>query len=242
MNDLFSPPESLKAAVYAFSQQLRTPLACTAERTSSFQIYRQIICDNIQQVLENVFPLFCARLNTEQRHQWVSTFIQQHSAEQPEFHQIATEWLLFLRQQSVLSTHMQPLIEYEWLLYSTEINEAVISPPQNIHLTHELIHHAAVTFNPTLNIVALPFSLTKYDESHQSQPHPHYYIIYRQYTHGLFQKALDTTDIRYFAELQNKKPLSDLLQEKIESSELSDWLQWLENNIQNEILSIKINE
>lgn len=241
MSDLLSVPESLKSAIQTLSHQLRKPLTCTTECASSLQIYRQIICDNIQLVLENTFPLFSARLDIEQRHQWVSEFIQQHSAEQPEFHQIATEWLLFLRQQAVLNKQMQSLIEYEWLLYSTEINEEVIPPPQNIQLTIGLIQHATFTFNPTLNIVALPFSFTEQNEIHKNKPYPHYYIIYRTHTHRLFQKALNTTDIHYLSELQRTSSLSDLLQEKIDTPELSGWIQWLEYNRKNEILSIKIN-
>lgn len=81
----------------------------------------------------SVFPLFCLRLHEADIHELVNDFIYHHNATQPEFHQIATELLVFIRQQDGLSANDLALLEYEWLLYAVEIDDNDVPAPKKHH-------------------------------------------------------------------------------------------------------------
>lgn len=235
VNSHHSVPEVLVTAESSFLSRLRAKSARDEKKSSSIFIYREIVRENIHGVLQSVFPLFCFRLHETVTHDLVKEFIFQHHASQPEFHQIATELLLFIRQQDGFTANDLALLEYEWLLYAVEIDDNDVPVPQKISLRSAERHNIAVMLNPTLKIVALPFYIREGDQGYEQSACLHYYVIYRKYNNCLYRKKVTPLDIQLLYQIKDDMTWGGLLQAK--TIELGIPLtKWLENNINEEVL------
>ncbi|HHR5551459.1 TPA: putative DNA-binding domain-containing protein [Klebsiella aerogenes] len=235
VNSHHSVPEILVTAESSFSSSLRAKSARDEKKSSGIFIYREIVRGNIHGVLQSVFPLFCLCLHETVTHELVNEFIYQHHASQPEFHQIATELLLFIRQQGGFSANDLALLEYEWLLYAVEIDDNDVPAPQKISLRSAERHNIAVILNPTLKIVALPFYIREGGQEYEQSACLHYYVIYRKYNNCLYRKKVTPLDIQLLYQIKDDVTLGGLFQDqKIEPG--IPLTKWLENNINEEVL------
>ncbi|MGG7955217.1 putative DNA-binding domain-containing protein [Klebsiella aerogenes] len=235
VNSHHSAPEVLVTAESSFSSRLRAKSERDEKKTSGIFIYREIVRENIHGVLQSVFPLFCFRLHETLTHELVNEFIYQHHASQPEFHQIATELLLFIRQYDDFSANDLALLEYEWLLYAVEIDDNDVPVPKKISLQPAERHNIAVMLNPTLKIVALPFYISDGDQVYEPSACLHYYVIYRKYNNCLYRIKVTPLDIQLLYQIKDDVTWGGLLQDqKIESG--IPLTKWLENNINEEVL------
>lgn len=229
-----SVPALLVAAENNFSALLRSRSAPNELHFRGISLYRKIVRENISGVLNSVFPLFNARLNKADINEIVDMYLYQHQATQPEFHQIATELLLFMRQQSQLSVQELALIEYEWLLYAVEIDESEIPTPKNIILETGEIPNIEIELNPTLKIVALPFPLEK-EANNKETSLIHYFAIYRKYDNAVWQKKLSETEVYLLSKITDQLIQTDSL---MLFSQETSFQSWLEANNNDEIFSI----
>lgn len=163
--------------IETFCQRLRGGPEALGER--SVELYRQFLRGNIEEVLSHVFPLFCARLSAEQLRSRIDDFLAGHASSSPEFHHIATEFLCF--SQAGLPADLRQCLEYEWLLFSVEIDEAVVTPPSAGQATESSVF----SLNPTLACIELQL-----DFAGLAGP----YAIFRDARHQVIRKPLSALD------------------------------------------------
>ncbi|ALR78692.1 putative DNA-binding domain-containing protein [[Enterobacter] lignolyticus] len=235
-------PASLAAAQAEFSARLRASGAADKSCTRGMTLYRNIIRENISDVLQNVFPLFCCKRDKSAVYQLVDRFVNQHHSTQPEFHQIATELLLFVREKELLSPYDLALVEYEWLIYAVEIDDSEVPFPQPIRQKPARLHNVDVIPNPTLRIIALPFWLKEGEPCDEEIPLHNYYAVYRKHNNEIYQKRLHLTDVHLLSGLNNQTTAVSLeqLQTQVACSFSTLPLHvWLEANNNDELLSLK---
>ncbi|EKT55457.1 DUF2063 domain-containing protein [Providencia burhodogranariea] len=231
-----SVPALLAAAEEEFSILLRSPNASDEKLPRGISLYRKIVRENITGVLKSVFPLFSQRLKEEDINEIVDMFLYRHQANQPEFHQIATELLLFMRQQCQLSVHELALIEYEWLMYAVEIDDSKVPIPQKISLGNREIPDIEIVLNPTLKIVVLPFSLPLTEETNDKESSfTHYFALYRKYDNAIWQKKLSEIEVYLLSKMTHE--VISAVSLMLFTQEIS-FQSWLEANNNDEIFSI----
>jgi hypothetical protein len=203
------------------------------------KLYRKVIRENVARVFYSVFPIFCRKLTNEKINDLVDTFIIQHQATQPEFHQLATELLLFMRQQPEILTGEQRLIEYEWLVYTIEIDECIVPEPQIKEAQNMDVQNMEIIVNPTLRIVALPFLLKDGEPCYEDAKSEHYYALYRKHDNTLYQKILCVADVHMLLDAKSVGVTTKILKEKSAGYLTTlTYEQWLSDNNNDELLSI----
>ncbi|MCX9000434.1 putative DNA-binding domain-containing protein [Citrobacter portucalensis] len=223
-----------------FSAQLRarTPIGGTC--SSGMSLYRKIIRDNIGGVLRSVFPLFCRCLNEAEIRELVEVYLSRHSASQPEFHQVATELLLFMSQHYPISPHDLALLEYEWLMYAVEIDDSNVPFPQKISLPLGKAAEVDVACNPTLKMVALPFLIQEGEPCYEDGEQLNYYALYRKHNNTLYQKQLSQLDVQLLSAIHEQIISAEQMLNNAALSLADISLRsWLETNNNDEILSLK---
>lgn len=238
-----SAPLSLIQAETKLSALIRSKERAISNSCSGISLYREIIRENILGVLHGVFPLFCQSLDPIQCKQLIDDFLGQHSANQPEFHQIATELLLFIRQEMHISSEKMTLIEYEWLIYAVEIDENHVPQHQNFNLQpNELnLEMIEVHLNPTLKLIALPFWLKDGEACYEHETAVHYYALYRKHSNILYQKKLSQIDVQLLSMIYDSSVITTvaLLKDKSHFSfSVTSLLAWLTANNNDECLSL----
>ncbi|WP_053077457.1 putative DNA-binding domain-containing protein [Chromobacterium sp. LK11] len=171
--------------IETFCRRLRDAPAALDER--SIELYRQFLRGNIEEVLSHVFPLFCARLPAAELQRRIDEFLTEHASSSPEFHHIATEFLCF--SQPRLPDDLRQCLEYEWLLFSVEIDDAVVTPPSASALTD----HSVVSLNPTLACIEV-----RLDFAGLAGP----FAVFRDSSHRVIQKPLTGFDRWLLEKLQ----------------------------------------
>lgn len=223
-----------------FSVQLRTRTTSGETCSRGMSLYRKIVRENIGGVLQRVFPLYCQRIKDADIQALADAFLHQHQASQPEFHQVATEWLLFMRQQRQLSPHDLALIEYEWLMYAVEIDDSHVPPPQKMSQPLASTGDVDVARNPTLKLVALPFQIHEGEPCSEDEGRLNYYALYRKHNNALYQKRLSQIDVRLLSAINHQIISAERLLNAA-SRILADFClrSWLETNNNDELLSLK---
>lgn len=232
-------PALLANAEVEFSAQLR--MRNTDDRISSrgMSLYRKIVRENTIGVLQSVFPLFCRSLNDADMCDLIDDFLHQHQAKQPEFHQIATELLIFIRQQPDISNKVLALVEYEWLIYAVEIDDVDVPLHNKIKITQGVIDNVALKLNPTLKIISLPFSLMGGEPCYESTRLLHYYVLYRKSNGEIYQKNLNDIDLRILLEINSQEMDFNIMKERL-ASYFSEglFIEWIVINSNDELLSL----
>lgn len=228
-------PALLVSAENAFSLSLRARNTTNEVHSRGISLYRKIVRENITSVLQSTFPLFTQKINDDGLNEIVDMFLYQHQASQPEFHQIATELLLFMRQQCQLSAQDLALIEYEWLMYAVEIDDHEVPPLRKIKSQMEWIPEIEIQTNPTLKIVALPFLLKDGEPYYEEAACLHYFALYRKYDNAVWQKKLSETEVYLFSEMNNQVIRASSL---TLFSQDTSFQSWLEVNNNDEIISL----
>lgn len=223
-----------------FSAQLRARTTSSETCSRGMSLYRKIVRENIGGVLQRVFPLFCQLIKDADIQELVNAFLHQHQASQPEFHQVATELLLFMRQQRQLSPHDLALIEYEWLMYAVEIDDSHVPPPQKTSLRLVQTGDVDVVRNPTLKMVALPFRIHEGEPCYEDEGRLNYYALYRKHNNVLYQKRLSQVDVQLLSAINHQIISAERLLNTA-SPGLADFSlrSWLETNNNDELLSLK---
>ncbi|MBC3252369.1 putative DNA-binding domain-containing protein [Serratia fonticola] len=236
-----SAPESLQVTESDFSRCLRAGIKKSETYSSGMLLYWKGIRDSIASVLYSVFPVFCRSLTDDVISEISNAFIMQHQATQPEFHQLATELLLFMRQRPEVLAENQPIIEYEWLLYSLEIDEGIVSPPHIKVAEHLDINNTDIIANPTLRIVSFPFLLKNGEPYYGSEPLEYYYAIYRRHDNVLYHKKLSIIDVQLLLEIGNAVAMAKMLKEKVAKHLTTlSFKQWLAITNNDEMISLII--
>lgn len=166
--------KSFQKTQLTFSQYLRTPdespLPDSME-VRRMEIYRDLIYNNIQSLVVNVFPVLRSLMNDQQWHYLVREFIKIHRCQTPYFLEISEEFLMFLLQKKDLQEQFPfvcELAHYEWIELALDVSEAVLPAvkplPENLMETVFVVsplalaleyqypvHKISPLYKPTIN-------------------------------------------------------------------------------------------
>ncbi|CAQ82964.1 MULTISPECIES: HvfC/BufC family peptide modification chaperone [Photorhabdus] len=235
-----SVPVLLSSAEEAFSTLIRTRNIEGKALSPGEILYRKIIRENIDSVLQSVFPLFCQNISGDCMCTLVNDFIYAHCASQPEFHQIATELLIFICHQKNIPLRYLALLEYEWLIYSIEIDDSNVSKGQKIISLTEKMHCVDIIINPTLKITCLPFQIKKGKPCYENFPLMYYYIIYRKRDNSIYQKNINDQDLKLISEINGRMTVETFIQrDSLSLFSDENLMSWLETNSSDEVLLLK---
>ncbi|MBS0237117.1 MAG: putative DNA-binding domain-containing protein [Proteobacteria bacterium] len=167
---------------------------CQKIRRRKPSIYSELLRENILEVLKCSFPRFGTALAPGKLDEIASHFLSRHGAKRPQFHHIATEIVEFAHRGHELSKPLICLLEYEWILLSTEIDSARIQAPQLSGNTNW--DTSKISLNPTAEIVATPFDITLVDIPVEldGTEQNYVYAVYRTVKHTVVTRSLSYVD------------------------------------------------
>lgn len=127
--------KSFQETQLAFAKHLRAPTlypAPAALDDRRMGIYRELIYNNIESFIANVFPVLRSLLNDGHWHLMVRDFIHRHHCQTPYFLEISEEFLQYLMQGRGLCkgdpAFLLELAHYEWIELALDVSEASIPP------------------------------------------------------------------------------------------------------------------
>lgn len=177
--------EDLKLKMQNFTHLIRD--GNTDDQT--IKVYRDFIVGNIYGVIQNTYPYFDFYADEKLKSMLIEYFLQKNKSFDPAFHQIATE-ILSCSKEITMSEALRKLIEFEWLIFDTEIANCVIDANSELSTNINYKDIAAIEFNPSLTIVALPFDISNLGKVPiLEDKETLFYCIYRNINHRvIFQK------------------------------------------------------
>ncbi|MDE1917243.1 MAG: putative DNA-binding domain-containing protein [Sphingomonadales bacterium] len=187
-------PEAMQAEVAAL---------CAQARHGANTLYGALLRENILGAIACSFPEFSRKAGEMPLNAAVDLFVASHPAHLPQFHQIASEFVLFAQGGGVASARL-PVMEYEWVLLDAEIDPAAVVLPDA-----GSVNELDLTLNPTLRLIMLPFDVTLPDwpalgDDHEARPH----AVWRNAAHGVVTRVLSRTDCLMIDRLRQSGPLS----------------------------------
>ncbi|WP_432772794.1 HvfC/BufC family peptide modification chaperone [Francisella salimarina] len=180
--------ESIKTKMQNFTHAIRYGSASDEK----IQMYREFIVGNVSSVLENTFPYFNKHASQEIKDKILKVFFEDNISSEPAFHQIATE-ILKSSKSVEMNEKLSKLIEFEWLLFSIEIDESKVF--ENIEITKNLSFKDIrdIKENPTLTFILLPFDINDLDEEISIDKNI-MYALYRNTNHRTLYQRISTLE------------------------------------------------
>ncbi|API87087.1 putative DNA-binding domain-containing protein [Francisella uliginis] len=202
--------ESIKSKMQNFTHAIRYG----SSTDDKIQMYREFIVGNISSVLENTFPYFNIHASQELKNAILKVFFEDNIASEPAFHQIATGILESSRHVE-MSEGLSKLIEFEWLLFSIEIDESKVF--KNIEIAKNLNFKDIknIESNPTLTFISLPFDINDLDEKISADQNI-LYAIYRNVNYRTSYQRLSPLEFAV---------LSSVLEKSVSIFDLDDFQQ-----------------
>lgn len=220
-------PQALRQHTEMLSHKIRhSDLHALA--SSNLQHYHTFIRAHVKEVIEQTFPHFNRRISEADKLRYVDAFIRTHAAIEPEFYQIATEFVRFIQQYPVSDSYLLSIIEYEWVLLSISILPDIIdSANKTMTLNKTNQYSYFIELNPTLYCIEVPFLIAE-DTLQFVEKKRFFYGIFRNAEHQVLYKTLNAQE-SHLIELFRTTPLiayDDLIkQASFTSTEaLNDWL------------------
>ena len=125
--------KSFQETQLAFAHHLRAPDLYPAPLEMDDRrmgIYRELIYNNIESFIANVFPVLRSLLSDGHWHSMVRDFIHRHRCQTPYFLEISEEFLQYLMQERGLCegdpVFLLELAHYEWIELALDVSEASI--------------------------------------------------------------------------------------------------------------------
>jgi hypothetical protein len=159
---------------------------CMAARANGSGLYGQLLRENVADALRSSFPLFTDRIGSAALDAEIDAFLLRHSGTRPQFHNIATEFVLFSQRQGLAAPELTALLEYEWALLAAEIDPATV-PPTSTSTTMD-----DIALNPTTRLVLLRFDPARPAAAGDGVDRPH--AIYRTDDHQVLTLGLTLPD------------------------------------------------
>ncbi|ABK90105.1 putative DNA-binding domain-containing protein [Francisella tularensis subsp. novicida] len=213
--------ESIKTKMQNFTHAIRY------DDSSDYrvQMYREFIVGNVLSVLENTFPYFNKYASQEIKDKILKFFFEDNISSEPAFHQIATE-ILKSSKSVEMNEKLSKLIEFEWLLFSIEIDESKVF--ENIKITKNLSFKDIrnIKENPTLTFILLPFDINDLDKEISTDQNI-MYALYRNIKHRISYQRISALEYAV---------LSSVLEKGIDIFESEDFKQ-IENEQQEYLIN-----
>lgn len=216
--DMSAPP-LLQAELAALCGAIRQGEGC----------YGPLLRENVLDVLRCSFPLFSACVGELALQQLAGDFLADHPASRPQFHQLASELVLFAQRRAGLPRPQLCLLEYEWTLLAAEVDPAQVPPaPADLAMPDD----GAFAINPTLRLVALPFDVQDLATMASPSPHPFVYAIYRAADHRVLRQPLSALDGQLLEVIEGATAMTtSALRDLVPPSSHGDVLPWLQQGL-----------
>ncbi len=236
------PPESMQALMQGFADNVRKKPMLSNKDSAN---YHEFVWGNVHSVVTQTFPLFSENLTEETLQQWVTAFIKESHAIEPEFHHIATEFVRFVQSNNqTLSSQLTSLLEYEWVVFSTEINTnsvplTTMTLPET--LSAQWLSDCVIEVNPTLQLIEVPFqvkgSKVQFNEVEET---PQAYAVYRNSVHQVLSQPLKMNDRLILIPLSQYRSVTfeSLLSEFNENLSINHIIHWVQHFNQTELIKI----
>lgn len=176
--------KSFQETQLAFARHLRAPdrYPAPAEMDDKrMGIYRELIYNNIESFIANVFPVLRSLLSDGHWHSIVRDFIHRHRCHTPYFLEISEEFLQYLLQERGLCdgdpAFLLELAHYEWIELALDVNEASI-PAVSAYPEMPLLSKPRVS--PLAMCLNYHYPVHKISPRHQPlAPEPTQLVVYR---------------------------------------------------------------
>lgn len=144
-------------------------------------IYRELIYNNIENLIATVFPVLRSILKDQQWHAIVRDFIHRHQCQTPYFLEISEEFLQYLAQERGLRegdpVFLLELAHYEWIELALDVSEETIPAAGN--LPDDLMLARPIV-SPLVANLSYQFPVHKVSPHFQPQtPTPTQLLVYR---------------------------------------------------------------
>lgn len=174
---------------------------CAAARSGRLKPYSDMLRANTLDVVSSMFPRFAARRGEKALAQDVDEFVRSFGATRAQFMHLSTEFVRF-SQGRFADPITRTLLEYEWMLFSVEVSEELVTAPPDGWTAGSL---AELRLNPTLQLIAVPFDLDAEDAEAErmigEDRSPFVYAVYRTPDHRVLTQSLGGIDIGVLREL-----------------------------------------
>lgn len=241
---MLKPPMNMSMSMHALTCVIRSPVAQGEPPCR----YREFIRENIYSVIKHTFPLFYAQLNEETLYILTDEWLVIHGAMEPEFHQIATEFVQFIQQQNnhnasvKLSAKQIALLEYEWIVFNAEMDSAHV-PNLNVWWDDVEAQPEAfcIQLNPTLKLVEVPFLVHPKSVTFLIQEQKTVcYGVFRHASHQVVSQKLREVDIALIQMIQNApaQSLTQLEQQIAQHLSNFHFLAWVQTFQQQGLISL----
>lgn len=176
--------KSFQETQLAFAQHLRAPdhyPAPTDMDDRRMGIYRELIYNNIESFIANVFPVLRSLLSDGHWHSMMRDFIHRHRCQTPYFLEISEEFLQYLMQERGLyeddPLFLLELAHYEWIELALDVSEASI-PAASTYPEAPLLSKPRVS--PLTVCLSYQYPVHKISPRYQPLvPEPTQLVVYR---------------------------------------------------------------
>ncbi|ASG07509.1 DUF2063 domain-containing protein [Vibrio anguillarum] len=241
---MLKPPMNMRMSMYALTCVIRSPVAQGEPHCR----YREFIRENIYSVITHTFPLFCSQLNEETLYILTDEWLVTYGATEPEFHQIATEFVQFIQQRNShndninLSAEQIALLEYEWIVFNAEMDGHHVTDHKVWWDDVEVQSDAfCIQLNPTLKLIEVPFLVHPESVTFLTQEQKTVcYGVFRNASHQVVSQKLREVDIALIQMIQNApaQSLTQLEQQIAQHLSNFHFLAWVQTFQQQGLISL----
>lgn len=210
--------KSFQEAQLAFAKHLRAPDHYPAPADMDDKrmgIYRELIYNNIESFIANVFPVLRSVVSDERWHGMVRDFIHRHHCQTPYFLEISEEFLRYLVQERGSyegdPAFLLELAHYEWIELALDVSEASI-PPASSYPPVPLLSKPRVS--PLVICLNYQYPVHKISPVYQPfTPAPTQLVVYRNRDDKVRFMAANTMTLRllYLLQTHTQANLGDQL-------------------------------
>ncbi|AQS37885.1 hypothetical protein Sps_02733 [Shewanella psychrophila] len=226
---MHNPPEKLCKDTQRLTQAIRHQSMTTNK--ADVTLYREFIIDNISDVISNTFPLFSFSLGVKNKEKLALDFLYNHPSIEPEFHNIATEFVRFMQGYNAISHILLSLVEFEWVIFNTEINPLSIKHSEIIPELNDFNEQEVYIYlNQTLQCIEVPFSIDQAMVGFCNlKPERLSYGIFRNIRHQVLWQELTLIDRFLIGYLNQVMPVSysalkEYIDKNLKHFDLNMWL------------------
>jgi hypothetical protein len=201
--------KSFQEAQLAFVQHLRAPDCYPAPATIEDRrmgIYRELIYNNIENFIANVFPVLRSVVSDEYWHSLVRGFIHQHRCQTPYFSKISEEFLQYLMQERGARdgdpAFLLELAHYEWIELALDVSEENI-PSTSVYPKDLLSSKPRVS--PLVVCLSYQFPVHKISPGYRLATELTELIVYRDRSDKVCFMAANTMTLRLLHLLQTNE-------------------------------------
>jgi hypothetical protein len=165
---------------------------CQAVRDDSLIPYGALIRSGAYELVSTMFPRFVARRGHDTVVDDIDGFFRGYGARSAPYIRMGTEFVRFMLPR-MPATPERVLLEYEWMLFDAEIDEAEVSATEAGPMPTRL------RINPTARWLATPFDVLAgdavFDGDRQESQGSHAYAIYRSADYRVLTQPLGERDV-----------------------------------------------